>query len=85
MDEIWTNKRSWSEGFFFTIYRFAFVLLSFGIDSNYLWGRCSSWQRLYLLAGLALSYHRRWVLTRSQHALPLAVITFLLTLVSGAV
>ena len=70
---------------FFTIYRLLFVLLSFGIGIFLtIWGGKllslggSAW---YLLAGLAYLIIAVGYFTRSQYALPLAVITFLLTLV----
>ena len=70
---------------FFTIYRLLFVLLSFGIGVFLtIWGGKllslggSAW---YLLAGLAYLVIAVGYFTRSQYALPLAVITFLLTLV----
>ncbi|EPK4788270.1 membrane-bound PQQ-dependent dehydrogenase, glucose/quinate/shikimate family [Klebsiella aerogenes] len=69
---------------FFTIYRLLFVLLSFGIGVFLtIWGGKllslggSAW---YLLAGLAYLVIAVGYFTRSQYALPLAVITFLLTL-----
>lgn len=81
MDE----QRGSGRGIFFTVYRVIFVLLSFCIGLFFtFWGGKlltlggSAW---YLLAGVAYLLIAIGYLIRSRYALPLAIATFLLTLV----